>query len=515
MTTLTTRFVSAAAAVVSMASLGLAAPLPTWIDHVNGTPNEADRALDLVADGSGNTYVCGSVAFRPEPSLIIGRFTVVKYSPSGQRLWTYTHVPSTNGTGHLIALDPVGGGVVVAGLLDFSQWDAVKLDASGNHVWTRSYFRTDTSIVPPQALEVSADGSVWMTGPDVLTLNSVPGATLLKWDAAGTPLVQLLYTNGADGFNPSALAVEPGTGSVYIAGATGIFGEGDGTDMGLMKFDASGTHQWTRRYGAPGPFGSDVADAVAIDSAGNIVAGGSYGINTIDQNFGFFKVNPSGVVQWTRNVGGPANQADSLFSMALAPNGDILGVGSFTSAAGDSDAAVVRLDSGGNPLWTRVVGVPTWTDFFWDVATDSAGNSYTAGRLYLTTGNFAAGLIKHAPDGATLFDARYGPTVGRSGDWQRVRTAVHPDGVTRVHVCGSSFAPVTRQDMSSAVYLSVPPLCAGDLTGDNLVNTQDLTVFLAAFGTVVSPGTSGDLNNDGTVNTADLVIFLTAFGTAC
>jgi formylglycine-generating enzyme required for sulfatase activity len=60
-----------------------------------------------------------------------------------------------------------------------------------------------------------------------------------------------------------------------------------------------------------------------------------------------------------------------------------------------------------------------------------------------------------------------------------------------------------------------PAPCVGDLNGDNAVNTQDLTAFLARFGTTVTPGGPGDFNNDGAVNTADLTTFLGRFGSAC
>lgn len=66
-----------------------------------------------------------------------------------------------------------------------------------------------------------------------------------------------------------------------------------------------------------------------------------------------------------------------------------------------------------------------------------------------------------------------------------------------------------------SVSYTVPPPCVGDLNGDHAVNTVDLTLFLGAFGTSVTPGTGADLNNDGSVNTADLVLFLGAFGLPC
>lgn len=57
--------------------------------------------------------------------------------------------------------------------------------------------------------------------------------------------------------------------------------------------------------------------------------------------------------------------------------------------------------------------------------------------------------------------------------------------------------------------------CPGDLNGDNYVNTNDLVLFLAAFGTPNACGGGPDLNFDGLINTQDLVAFLGNFGQYC
>lgn len=57
-----------------------------------------------------------------------------------------------------------------------------------------------------------------------------------------------------------------------------------------------------------------------------------------------------------------------------------------------------------------------------------------------------------------------------------------------------------------------PPACAGDINGDGVTNTLDLTILLGAFGTSVPPGTSGDFDSSGFVNTADLTVLLGDFG---
>jgi len=54
--------------------------------------------------------------------------------------------------------------------------------------------------------------------------------------------------------------------------------------------------------------------------------------------------------------------------------------------------------------------------------------------------------------------------------------------------------------------------CIGDLNGDRSINTADLVLLVAAYGT---SNALTDLNSDGTVNTADLTVLLSRFGRAC
>lgn len=60
-----------------------------------------------------------------------------------------------------------------------------------------------------------------------------------------------------------------------------------------------------------------------------------------------------------------------------------------------------------------------------------------------------------------------------------------------------------------------PPSCPGDTNGDNAVNSADLSVLLAQFGTSVEAGTGADFNDDGVVNAADLSVLLSNFGSTC
>jgi hypothetical protein len=63
-----------------------------------------------------------------------------------------------------------------------------------------------------------------------------------------------------------------------------------------------------------------------------------------------------------------------------------------------------------------------------------------------------------------------------------------------------------------------PPVCVGDINGDQSVNTADLTLLLGAFGTCTGDAgynAAADFDTSGCVNTLDLTTFLGAFGLPC
>ena len=81
---------------------------------------------------------------------------------------------------------------------------------------------------------------------------------------------------------------------------------------------------------------------------------------------------------------------------------------------------------------------------------------------------------------------------------------------------GVGPAPVVDLGAYEVVSLTPPPVCVGDVNGDQLVNGADLSVLLTQFGTSVNPAGSGaDFNKDGLVNGSDLSILLARFGASC
>ena len=85
-------------------------------------------------------------------------------------------------------------------------------------------------------------------------------------------------------------------------------------DLFVVKYNASGTKQWTNQLGS---CTTDYANGVATDSSGNVyVTGSTYRSldgNTSAGNADLFvvKYNSSGTKQWTRQVGSSSRDYDN------------------------------------------------------------------------------------------------------------------------------------------------------------------------------------------------------------
>ncbi len=200
-------------------------------------------------------------------------------------------------------------------------------------------------------------------------------------------------------------------------------------DAYLTKFNASGTWQWTRIWGA-GPvsalsyMGRDAANGIALDSAGNVYVVGLYQ-GTVDFGSGFIfpsnapmgsnnvfaaKFNSNGVTQWVKTWG--ANSGGEAYSVAVDPAGYVYVQGDWSGVScdfdqygahdvhlnhGHFDAFLVKLRaSDGAFQWAKTWGGEGYDDGP-GVAVDSLGYVYVAGMYASKTINFDPAGVH--PDG--------------------------------------------------------------------------------------------------------------------
>ena len=124
------------------------------------------------------------------------------------------------------------------------------------------------------------------------------------------------------------------------------------SDAFVIKFNSSGTKQWTKKLGT---WQNDLANGVATDPSGNVyVTGGTYGGldgNTNAGNSDLFvvKYNSSGTKQWTKQLGSSSRDYDYGVATDSSGNvsGDTYGGLDNNTNAGYNDLFVVKYNSSG------------------------------------------------------------------------------------------------------------------------------------------------------------------------
>ncbi|XXU99540.1 PE-PGRS family protein [Sorangium sp. So ce1153] len=340
----------------------------------------------------------------------------------------------------------------------------VKLDAAGEHVWSRRF--GDAAEQYPFAVATDSSGNVVIAGEFEGTLNfgADPSTALVsagrkdlfvaKLDADGNHLFSRRFGDALDQY-ATAVAVTGADEIVVLGVANGAinFGEEPGTaltgtgdaNVVVAKLDAAGGHLWSKRFGsvdswqrfrsiavsesalyAAGAFGGILEiDGHVVESsidgetsgAGGSGGGGEpiYGIDGLVVRFDL----ASGSLVWARPLGAAGEQYAKLVSLGIDGHPVVLGnyaagfqIGSTEiehPVAGEYDLYLARLDAeAGEPLAAR--GFPSAGDeFIWGLSQDPWGNHVLSGYFTRSLALGGAPIAVGAPASGDAFVAKLSP----------------------------------------------------------------------------------------------------------
>ena len=269
-----------------------------------------------------------------------------------------------------------------------------------------------------KGVAVDSSDNIYVTGHtygglDSNTFSGGHDIFLVKYNSSGTKQwTKQLGTSTAD----SGLGVTvDSSNNIYVTGHT--YGGLDsntnsgGKDIFLTKFNSSGTKQWTNQLGTSS---NDEGKGVSTDSSGNIyVTGNTNGGLDGNTNSGnldiiLVKYNSSGTKQWTQQLGSSEND----FGLGVTvDSSDNIYVTGYTEGgldgntnSGERDIFLVKYNSSGTKQWTQQLGTSSY-DYGRGVTVDSSDNiyvtGYTGGGLDGNTnsGSYDIFLVKYNSDG--------------------------------------------------------------------------------------------------------------------
>jgi Beta-propeller repeat len=179
----------------------------------------------------------------------------------------------------------------------------------------------------------------------------------IKYNSAGQQQWVVRYNGpGNSDDYASALALD-GSGNVYVTGNS--WGVVSYRDYATVKYNSTGQEQWVARYDGPGSY-DDGAHAIAVDGSGNVyVTGGSFGSNS-DNDYATVKYNSAGQEQWVARHTSEGYNSDLGNAIAVDSSGNVYVTGKIAvpNQGQNSDYATVKYVQGPTPSPT-----PRPTDF--------------------------------------------------------------------------------------------------------------------------------------------------------
>lgn len=350
-----------------------------------------------------------------------------------------------------------------------------------------------------------APDAVHADGADTRTAGGASDAFFAKYADDGS----LLWARSVQGSVGSTSVVRSvavdGAGNSYLAGdfsgtiAIGAFTLASGGDRDgfAAKVDANGNVVWATRWGAAD---KEYAYGVAVDAAGNLLATGttskySDSGSLITTNLQIRKFSPSGVAQWSKQIGKASGGSEIANAVATDASGNVFVTGSFKgkvdfdpspatkNVTGDANgsAYVLKLTSAGNFGWVSPFLGRTSASYSGgnDLAVDASGSIVVGGYYYgsvdFNPGNAISTLPTFTFTGSGPFTSPgYLAKLNSSGAFVWAQKASGAGAVNNIAI-----------DAAGAIYVTGDFYNSGDFdpgAGSNLLTSNGSSdVYVAKF----------------------------------
>jgi len=274
-------------------------------------------------------------------------------------------------------------------------------------LWTRTFGGFDADY--GKKVIQTDDGGFALLGYTFSFTNGGSDIYLIRTDASGDTLWTRNYGGSSDDI-PGGFCQTPDGG--FILGAATYSFNAVISDYYLIKTDAYGDTMWTKVI-----MGDDedyCTDICPTEDGGYILAGfSSSSASAGADDAVLLKTDGNGTVEWIHYYGGESS--DKAYCVRRTSDGGYIAAGESGSfVLYDPEAYLVRTDANGDTLWTRSYGMPYYylQDVFDAVLeTDDGGFIAVGSSCSFSFGYFDIFLVKTDANGDTLWTKLYG------GEW--------------------------------------------------------------------------------------------------
>lgn len=466
----------------------------------NNTTNLHDQGNSITLDNSGNIFVTGQTDVGTS-TVSNDNYVTIKYNSTGTQLWAQTYNGTGNSTDRAISIltDASGNSYITGRSNNGSNDDYVtlKYNSSGTVQWTKTLNKGNNDR--PIAMVKDNSDNIYITGrsdngadDDILTIKYTSGG-IESWTNG-------VSYNGAGGNNDRGAAITiDGSGNVFVAGKTDIDPSGTTNyDYCTLKYNSSGSLQWAKTYNGTGDL-TDEPSSIMIDASGNIIVSGHSDINNdpLVDNFNIVTIayTTSGTQSWIQSFQGTAN-LDENSSVILSNDSKILVAGYSENNSKQKNAIVIQYTTSGVKNWEKIYdGQGDNSDNVNAMVVDISGDyTYLAGYTYNASSEKDMSIIKINSTGDTLWTRTYSGSDNGSDE----ATDIKVDGSGNVFVTGFTKENTTDYDITTLKFSATGNLIWNVSYNNSSINGEDKgsKLYIDANGNVFVSGYSdGDASS--------------------
>ncbi len=237
-----------------------------------------DRVYDMTMDNENNVYLAGKIEVGADEDAVI-----LRYSPSGNLDWTSIAASSVQSRFRKIKFD--GTHLVACGFFD-SFTRIARYQTNALPFWTN-----DMSV-PTTDQELIIEGNNLYMAGRYETASAEEHAYITKYDLGGNFAWEQFIDETTEN-RVSALVEDPTNGVLYAAGSAF---DGSNTDLSIKALSVVDGEECANYNYGQGNNGDDEAKAIHLNSAGEILVGANFYVDTQQDNISTLKVDFQKVV---------------------------------------------------------------------------------------------------------------------------------------------------------------------------------------------------------------------------